>query len=181
MAADFIIQKALLGAKRSTPAPKSRLPIHLFMLHHLLDTISRTSQGYQCAPYRAMFLIAFHGFLRIREITIRTHNAPINCLNFADCSLHVDGVATRPLFNFDITIERLALLPASNYDFLRYPAGDQARASVRRHKRKACDEVSLHRFLKRHPMPRRLQSFPPETALLSNWRRYLGRSTGYQR
>ena len=38
--------------------------------------------------FRAMFAIAFHGFLRIGEVTVRSLSAPSHVLQLADCTLH---------------------------------------------------------------------------------------------
>jgi hypothetical protein len=43
------------------------------MLHRLLDHIHMVAKSeYDRALYRAMFLLAFHAFLRIGEITVRS-------------------------------------------------------------------------------------------------------------
>ena len=94
LGATFVIQKALVGAQRTSPAPTTRLPIHLSMLHHLLDTVSQQNAGYDRGLFRAMFTTAFHGFLRIGEITIRARNSPHYVLQFHECTVHT-SVARR--------------------------------------------------------------------------------------
>lgn len=91
LTSSFVIQKALVGAQRISPTPTTRLPIHLSMLHNLLDAIARYTPGYDRFLFRAMFSIAFHGFLRIGEITIRSHSAPHRALQLNECIVHASS------------------------------------------------------------------------------------------
>jgi len=69
-ASDFVCQKLLAGAKKSNPSPDSRLPITFKILHLLLPALMHTvSSSYNRILLHAMFLLAFHGFLRVGEIT----------------------------------------------------------------------------------------------------------------
>ncbi|XP_077979653.1 uncharacterized protein LOC144434995 [Glandiceps talaboti] len=68
----FLIQKLIVAAKKLDPRIDVRLPISQPILHKLVQSIEHTiTTRYQQSLFRAMFLLAFHGFLRIGEMTVR--------------------------------------------------------------------------------------------------------------
>lgn len=85
----FLVQKMLEGARRLGHQPDTRQPITLSVLHKLIRVIPAiTHIQPQRALLKAMFLLAFHGFLRVGEFTVRSHNTPSpNTLQVQDCSV----------------------------------------------------------------------------------------------
>ena len=64
----FLIRKLLMGAKRLAPSQDKRLPVTLHMLHNFVNVIKRLYPAvYERRMYTAMFLLAFHTFLKIGE------------------------------------------------------------------------------------------------------------------
>ena len=72
--ADFLVKRIMLGALKSRPSSDNRLPISVPVLHLLADSCRHvTDSAYSAALLRAMYLIMFHAFLRVGEVT-RSHN-----------------------------------------------------------------------------------------------------------
>lgn len=81
----FLIKKLLIGIHKIRGVPDQRLPIHIDLLHKLVDSLMYiTHDAYVQSLLKAMYLVAFHAFLRIGEITTRSqHNKP-NVLQYVD-------------------------------------------------------------------------------------------------
>ena len=105
----FVVQKAIAGAQRSNPPKPVRLPIHTALLHKMLDYVTNSKgELYDITLFRAMFLLAFHAFLRIGEITVRNSAQTEYILRLQDCRfqsagfeitlLHYKGNITRAPF-----------------------------------------------------------------------------------
>ena len=68
----FIIKKLLAGVHRIRGSVDMRLPIQIDLLHALVDSATHVVQTiYMQAMLRAIYLLAFHAFLRIGEITAK--------------------------------------------------------------------------------------------------------------
>lgn len=66
----FIIKKTLQGYQKLTQTPDSRLPITPAILYKLVDSLGDSVSSYFLrVTLKAMFLLAFHAFLRIGEMT----------------------------------------------------------------------------------------------------------------
>ena len=75
----FIVQKALLGAKKLAPSGDSRLPISIPMLEKLMHQVQFTSMSpYSATMIRSMMSLAFYGLLRPGEITDSANNLLIH-------------------------------------------------------------------------------------------------------
>lgn len=73
----FLIKKMLSGAKRLASSPDVRQPITLDILENLLVAVPHVANSsYQRCLFMAMFIIAFYAFLRVGEITVRSHSNP---------------------------------------------------------------------------------------------------------
>lgn len=71
----FLVHKLLQGLSKVNPSGDTRNPITLPLLHKLLAAVSRVStSAYESSLFRAMFVLMFHGFLRIGEVTDSPHN-----------------------------------------------------------------------------------------------------------
>lgn len=85
----FSIKKALISLRRLPSVnTQIRLPISLNLLHRLVDaTDCSINQHYQRNMFKAMFLTAFYGFLRIGEMTTSPH-----CLARSNVSIEEDAM-----------------------------------------------------------------------------------------
>ena len=78
----FLIKRMMLGAKKTKNLPDTRKPIQLHILYKLVDSISLlAADHYIKALLKSMFLLAFHAFLRVGEITCRSTNCTGTCHN----------------------------------------------------------------------------------------------------
>ena len=73
--ADFLVRRIMIGALKSHPSYDTRVPISVPILHKLCDTCERvTNTAYAATLLRAMYLVMFHAFLRIGEVTKSNNN-----------------------------------------------------------------------------------------------------------
>ena len=80
----FLIQKLLTALNRHRAADV-RLPISRPVLHELLRSLLQTnSSAFQRCLYSAMFLLAFYGFFRIRELAAKSAGRHCSLLQFKD-------------------------------------------------------------------------------------------------
>lgn len=78
-ASAFLIKRLLLATRKTEPHSDLRLPITHSVLTCLLLHLPLVAQpGYQLKLFRAMFLLAYHAFLRVGEMTHSTHNLKID-------------------------------------------------------------------------------------------------------
>lgn len=71
LCSNFLIKKMMCGAKRLSAAPDLRRPITLSVLHDISRALLFVCRSfYQQKLFSLIFLMAFHAFLRIGEITI---------------------------------------------------------------------------------------------------------------
>lgn len=78
----FVVKKMLVGVSKSRPACDVRLPVTLDILHKLVVTSSQvTSSYFHKVLITAMYLLAFHGFLRISELAVSSANNHVLCLS----------------------------------------------------------------------------------------------------
>ena len=69
----FVVVKMLEGYRRTRNTPDSRLPITLNILHRIIDVVPNIGLShFNQSLVRAMQLLAFHAFLRIGEMTVRS-------------------------------------------------------------------------------------------------------------
>ena len=85
---DFVIRKMLLGAKKLHGTTDSRFTITLEILHKMMDSVRHVSSSvYEIDLYRSMFILMFHAFLRIGEVTSSPNNINFSQVSFSDKSL----------------------------------------------------------------------------------------------
>lgn len=83
-------QNELTGAHKLNPTTDTRLPITIHILHKLIHALSSTcNSAYYIAVFKAMYLTAFHGFLRIGEITVRS-SAEHSVIQFYQVKFYVN-------------------------------------------------------------------------------------------
>lgn len=95
----FLVKKSLCGARRLSAGPDLRKPITLEILKHLVAALPCVcSSFYQQKLMATMFLMAFHAFLRIGEITVRSKSNP-NLLTIEDVTLLKDKKSTAVFYS----------------------------------------------------------------------------------
>ena len=87
----FLIQKLLAGASKIAPSSDSRLPITSTILSRLVNAMpSLVSNVYNQLLLQAMLVVAFHGLMRVGEITSSKSQTPsilIDQLSFSSNSV----------------------------------------------------------------------------------------------
>lgn len=84
---NFVIKKSLEGFRKLKAKPDSRLPITPVILRRLVSSLEHLGfSHFTVVLLRAMYLLAFHAFLRVGEITgsgsDNRNNIPIDAVNF---------------------------------------------------------------------------------------------------
>lgn len=83
----FILRRTISGLKKMQPISDARLPITLPILHRLVESLGFCTRSENHARlFRSMFLLAFHGFLRIGEFTV-TGALSRHTLQLDNCSM----------------------------------------------------------------------------------------------
>lgn len=81
----FITKKILRGCQASAPTRDTRLPITPNILRQLLNALVHTVPQYSLRILlRALFLLAFHAFLRLGEIAVKSLQKPHQVLQRPD-------------------------------------------------------------------------------------------------
>ena len=73
----FLVQKILSGASKLAPSADSRLPITTPILSRMVNSVPITvSNSYNQLLLQAMLVVAFHGLMRVGEITSSASQTP---------------------------------------------------------------------------------------------------------
>ena len=84
----FVIKKLLAGAQKLAAKPDTRLPITPTVLHKIVDaTPFIVSSNYVCYMLQSMFLLSFHAFLRIGEITVHSKARHASVIQVSDVTI----------------------------------------------------------------------------------------------
>ena len=84
LTASFLVRKLLAGARVLSKTADVRLPITTSILNKLCGELSTVvTDSYKFKMIKAMFLLAFHGLLRIGEFTVK-NNEQNHTLQMAD-------------------------------------------------------------------------------------------------
>ena len=82
---DFVVTKLLEGSRRDRPSEDNRAPITLPMLSNIVNALPAVcSSKFESLMFRAAFLSAFFGFMRVGEITVTSRHTQEFVLNVAD-------------------------------------------------------------------------------------------------
>ena len=85
----YFIQKLINACRKLKPTKDFRLPITKNILHSICDAIPHAiSNSYEIIMYRAMFLLAFYGFLRIGEFASGADNSNLSQLSHITLDQH---------------------------------------------------------------------------------------------
>ena len=72
---NVLVQKLLTAHSKLHSSPDVRLPITRSVLQHLVLALNHTnSSAFQRLLYQTMFLVAFYGFFRVGELTVKSAN-----------------------------------------------------------------------------------------------------------
>ena len=83
----FVVQKIMTAQSRLCSKPDIRLSITRPILHKLVLALSHTiTPAYQILLFQTMFLVAFYGFFRVGELTIKTPELRHSVLQFQSLS-----------------------------------------------------------------------------------------------
>ena len=75
LASSFLVKKSLQAIRKMQPSCITRLPISEDILHLLVTTAGHAIHSMYCLKLmQAMFMLAYHAFLRVGEITESEHN-----------------------------------------------------------------------------------------------------------
>ena len=78
----------LQGAKKSRIQVDDRLPITKSILFRLVLALNNTCAiSYYQSLYKAMFVVAFYGLLRVGEITKKINDKDSHCLQYSDIAM----------------------------------------------------------------------------------------------
>ena len=72
---DLLVKRIVIGAQKTHPSSEERVPITIPILHTLCDScIEVTSTAYAATLLRAAYLLMFHAFLCVGEVTSSRNN-----------------------------------------------------------------------------------------------------------
>ena len=126
----FVIKKLLAGAQKLAAKPDTRLPITPTVLHKIVDaTPFIVSSNYVCYMLQSMFLLSFHAFLRIGEITVHSKARHASVIQVSD-----------------VTISNSSLTLVMCH-FKHNTSGRPVTLSISRTHDKYCPVLALSRFL----------------------------------
>lgn len=100
----FINKKLLLGVQRSRGTDDARLPITREILHKLIRILPQICQNtYNRALLAAMFLVAFHAFLRIGEMVVTQKRITQTILQLQDVVIMADKQGLAKMLHITLT------------------------------------------------------------------------------
>ena len=86
----FIIRRIIAGAHKLRPSQDTRQPIDLELLHKLARSTPYVTQSvYLAAMLHSMYLLMFHAFLRIGEVTNSPNTLLLHNIDISSSKLHV--------------------------------------------------------------------------------------------
>lgn len=101
-ASSFLVKKSLQAIRKMQPSCDTRLPITEDILHLLVSTAGHAAHSmYRLKLMQAMFMLAYHAFLRVGEITESEHNLFLSDVTLTTTSIkllfrsskHASGVS----------------------------------------------------------------------------------------
>ena len=92
---NFLVSKALLGMQKMKPTKDNRSPVSIDLLKQLIDTVHLVFQDeFIVILFKAMYALAFFGFLRIGEL-IKTNSNEDHQLQLRSLAVnHTDKTLT---------------------------------------------------------------------------------------
>ena len=137
----FVISKALEGARKSRPTRDTREPITLNLLHAMVDRLPLSiSPPAWATIFQAMFLLMFHAFLRVGEVTLAPNGSLDNLLLRRDISFRKSEKG--------VPLSATLLIRNSKHHF-----GANFRIVLRAFNSKFCPVRALYAYVTRYPAP----------------------------
>ena len=88
---NFIVVNLLAGTRNLGSVPDVRLPVTLPILSRMVQALPTVfASNYRCITLRAMMVIVFTAYLRVREMVPRSRNMVQGCLHVGDVKLTGD-------------------------------------------------------------------------------------------
>ena len=126
----FVVKELLAGAQKLAAKPDTRLPITPTVLHQIVDaTPFIVSSNYVRCMLQSMFLLCFHAFLRIGEITVHSKARHESVIQVSD-----------------VTVSHSSLTLVMCH-FKHNTSGRPVTLSISRTHDKYCPVLALSRFL----------------------------------
>lgn len=92
----FVLFNTKIALIKLKPSQDARIPITKNILHQICDFLPVTvSNAFEIAMFRAMFLLAFYGFLRVGEITSCQKVIDKNLIQFNQFSRELDQLTIK--------------------------------------------------------------------------------------
>ena len=83
----FVVHKIMTAQSRLCSKPDIQLPITRSILHKLVEALNHTiTPSYLILLFQKMFFVAFYGFFRVGELTIKTPERLHSVLQFQSLS-----------------------------------------------------------------------------------------------
>ena len=148
----FLIKKLLAGVKRGSFRSDQRLPVTPYILSKLAESLQYTAESiYQRRMLQAMYLLAFHAFLRIGEIS--NNKSITHVLQLGDIQFFQDSRSQ--VSKLEITFRSFK----ANYNIRPVVLSLNARGK----RSDTCPVGSLYNFVElRGTFPGPLFCFPPD-------------------
>lgn len=87
----FIVNKMLEGFRRSTVSGDSRLPMSPVLLHKIWEKMPAVCDNhYEVKLFRAVYTLAFFGFMRVGELALSRDMPALSVLQFEDVHLNAN-------------------------------------------------------------------------------------------
>lgn len=132
----FLVRKLLEGSKKLGQSSDTRLPITINILQKLIDVLQHSeSSFYNRTLMSAMLLLAFHGFLRIGEITATSQKKNLSAtLQAKDCVINWQG---NTITSIDISIRNA-----------KHSKGQVFNINIPANHTRYCPAMAIHNYLK---------------------------------
>lgn len=145
----FVVKKLLTAIQRGSYSPDSRLPITPTILKKLVESLPHTAKSqYQVGMLKAMYLLAFHAFLRVGEMALNKSKSHV--LQFSDVQIFMSG-------NMPASMEITFRSFKGNYNIRPVILAIQAK----KNERSTCPVAAVHQYIQlRGPVSGPLFTFP---------------------
>ena len=98
----FIIRRLVDGCRRKHARRDTRCPVTLPILRSIVNSLAHVcANSYELALYRAAFLVAFFGFLRVGEFTTNSRHGTVS---LSEGDVHIRGIGH--LAQLHVTIQK---------------------------------------------------------------------------
>lgn len=119
---NFVVKKCLHGFKNAKGSADMRMPITPSLLNNLVSSLPHVSNSYFTRTLlQAMYLLAFHAFLRVGEFTSSSSRLQVQDIRFCNESGNLDGVEIHFRTFKHSKYARTLLVSCCNHDINQCP------------------------------------------------------------